>query len=727
MANRRPPQGQGAYVGPSVPLVAFLDHSGLPGGGQLGLARFLAATQLPHARVVQLDDGTTFDHLPDSGIKVDKIEKRRGVSGLLASRSSLKRWIRAASPAVLVANSNRSALVLASLPKQVGETRVYYMRDDLNPGRKSLVKRVLIGHWMMRRYDAVIANSQWTRSTIPNKSIRESAEVAYPVSGLSARSSIPTHLASDAPVRILSLSRIARWKGIDVLLDAVDLLQSRGLAERLAVTIAGASTHEDASYETEIRRRVEQTQPNVQVIGHVDDVDSLLADHDVLVACSTTPEPFGQVVVQGMATGLVTICSNAGGPTEIIKNLHDGLLVAPNDASAIADSIEWIIRNPSDAELIGSRAASSALRYEDSKTVADLEKIIRDKVAARGLPQRHEGRISVLQAIPDPAKRGHLNPYNALLAENLPQNITTRYLQWPLTLLERIDVVHLHWPEQLIRHSTKIGRLAKRSLAVLLLLRIYIAGIPVIETLHNVRPHEPGDHFESWFLRALRSRTSLVVRMNDFTPTPDGVASRLILHGHYRLWYPASDKAVIPGRILLFGMLRGYKGVDSLLSASREIDGLSQVSSIRIVGRPESKELAARVAAAASEQSALSYRLEFLPEQELSDEIASAEAIILPYEDLHNSGAALLALSLGRPIIARDNQPTRALRDEFGHEWVSLVSGPITIASLESALIDLRSRHRPSLPPLAQREWDVLGAKLAEAYEALARRTRPAP
>ncbi|WP_160173235.1 glycosyltransferase family 4 protein [Microbacterium sp. CH12i] len=357
------------------PRVVFVDHSGLPGGGQLGLARYLTKTRLINVHLILLSPGGAFDVVQkERGFPVEVLNDRDDDKSLLATRSNLKRRLTSLRPDIVIANSNKSALILATLSKRLA-TRIYYMRDDLNPARKSAIKRIVLGQWMMRRYDVVISNSRWTASTIPVRKIRESARIAYPVSGI-PNAQISSGRATHLPLRILSLSRIARWKGIHVLLEAARILEHRGLGDKIILTIAGTSTHEDPEYEKEIWAIAKNLRTSITFTGHVDNPQALLATHDLLVACSTSPEPFGQVVVQGLSEGLIVIASNEGGPVEVITNGVNGFLIPPEDSDRLADLLEKLLLDTLLREQVAGAATLSAARYADAVTVQELDDMI---------------------------------------------------------------------------------------------------------------------------------------------------------------------------------------------------------------------------------------------------------------------------------------------------------------------------------------------------------------
>jgi glycosyltransferase involved in cell wall biosynthesis len=102
------------------------------------------------------------------------------------------------------------------------------------------------------------------------------------------------------------------------------------------------------------------------------DIEGELAQLDVLVHCSTIPEPFGMVVVEGMAAGLPVIATSTGGPTEVIQDGEDGMLVAPNDPGAIVDAVIRILSGD-EAVRMSDAAQRSAQRFAPELAGAQVE------------------------------------------------------------------------------------------------------------------------------------------------------------------------------------------------------------------------------------------------------------------------------------------------------------------------------------------------------------------
>ena len=69
------------------------------------------------------------------------------------------------------------------------------------------------------------------------------------------------------------------------------------------------------------------------------DIPDLINGMDILVHSSIDPEPFGRVILEGMALKKPVIATAHGGPLEIIRSGESGVLVPPGDPAALA--VKW--------------------------------------------------------------------------------------------------------------------------------------------------------------------------------------------------------------------------------------------------------------------------------------------------------------------------------------------------------------------------------------------------
>jgi glycosyltransferase involved in cell wall biosynthesis len=100
-----------------------------------------------------------------------------------------------------------------------------------------------------------------------------------------------------------------------------------------------------------------------------------LHDLDVLVHASTSPEPFGQVVLEGMAAGLPVVAAVPGGPAEIIVDGVDGLLTASGSVESLAAALARLAADPALRGELGRRATVTAARFTPARTARGLLEI----------------------------------------------------------------------------------------------------------------------------------------------------------------------------------------------------------------------------------------------------------------------------------------------------------------------------------------------------------------
>ena len=193
----------------------------------------------------------------------------------------------------------------------------------------------------------------------------------------------------------------------------------------------------------------------------------------------------------------------------------------------------------------------------------------------------------------------------------------------------------------------------------------------------------------------------------------------IIPHGHYRDWFAGFPlPAAKAGRFGYAGLVRRYKGVETLVSAFRAIPEplASSGISLRIGGRPSTTELTVLLEELAKEDPRIELQLHFLSEAEFAVVLSSAELVVLPYRFMHNSGGVLATLSLDRPVLVPDNEVNRSLAEEVGPGWVHTFAGELDADDLCRVMGSVRSEIRSTRPDLSRREWPQAGSAHAQAY-----------
>ncbi|MGI8900672.1 MAG: glycosyltransferase family 4 protein [Nocardioides sp.] len=179
--------------------------------------------------------------------------------------------------------------------------------------------------------------------------------------------------------RVGIVGRLDRWKGQHIFLDAFAKAFPSGPEEAV---IVGASLFGQNGYDSELRRQATSLaiEDRVEFRGFRDDVEDELRQFDVLVPASVIPEPFGQVVVEGLAVGLPVVAADAGGPAEVITDGVDGLLYPPGDADALARALRRLASEPALRAILGDAARERAEDFTAERIAPQVMAVYREVV-----------------------------------------------------------------------------------------------------------------------------------------------------------------------------------------------------------------------------------------------------------------------------------------------------------------------------------------------------------
>lgn len=218
---------------------------------------------------------------------------------------------------------------------------------------------------------AIIANSHATLETLCLPSGRGQNFHPNPVTvahdGVGAAKSPASETAPTPHLVIGLVGRISPWKGQDVFLRAIHRIHAEFPAARYQ--IIGSALFGEKVYADHIRHLCTELGLDgcVQFCGFVRDIQRHIASLDVLVHASTIPEPFGQVIVEGMAAGKPVIATRGGGAAEIVIDHVSGILVSMNDPEALAHALRSLMKDADLRERLGSagrRRVEEAFRIE---------------------------------------------------------------------------------------------------------------------------------------------------------------------------------------------------------------------------------------------------------------------------------------------------------------------------------------------------------------------------
>lgn len=325
----------------------------------------------------------------------------------------------------------------------------------------------------------------------------------------------------------------------------------------------------------------------------------------------------------------------------------------------------------------------------------------------------------------------HANPYNALLYDAVvARGVEVReFDDSELDGPERPDIVHLHWPELQLLSShrewqsrQRLKRFEKR------ITRAQQHGTRLVWTAHNEAAHETrglaheldellARHLDGVF--ALSEAGERVA--HERFP---GVPVFRTPHGHYRSAYPfggytggaRAELGIETGVNLLvaIGQVRPYKNLPALVAALAETD--DPALRVAIAGAPDGSEAEAQLRAAAAADPRLLLDLDLLDEHRVATWLRAADGVVLPYRRILNSGAALLALSAGRPVTVPAIGAMPELAVTVGADWVRTYLGEFTAQTLQGAAA-WSHIQRHGIPDLSAYGWDGIAAATVDGYQ----------
>jgi glycosyltransferase involved in cell wall biosynthesis len=261
-------------------------------------------------------------------------------------------------------------------------------------------------------------------------------------------------------------------------------------------------------------------------------------------------------------------------------------------------------------------------------------------------------------------------------------------------------------------------------------------GGRLVYTVHNLGQHEgeASRAEEAGLQRLLGLADAIHLHAEYLVPEVQarlGKAARaqvvIIPHGNYVPWYPnqvdrkeARERLDVPATsclLLFFGMIRPFKGLEELIPAFRAMSDPQALLSVAGQSRPPDYQQ--RLAQLAAADKRIRWHPQFVPDDEVQWWMNAADVVVLPYRRTTTSGAAMLAFSFGKPILAPDLPAFRELM--AGAPFLGELYDPSAPDGLRIALdracdVNWLSRRALILDWVRQFDWQTIGRRFAELY-----------
>ncbi len=332
------------------------------------------------------------------------------------------------------------------------------------------------------------------------------------------------------------------------------------------------------------------------------------------------------------------------------------------------------------------------------------------------------------------------NPYQNALANSLKkENVEVKFASTIriLSLLKperKPAILHIHWQHLFFLAQNKIKTILKSTLFIGRLIILKLFGIKIVWTVHNLYNHEERFKAIELFFSSILARLcdKLIVHTNSAKQQVKETFKirkesclKTIPHGNYIAYYENTvDKLQARNKLklntgdvvfLCFGVIRIYKGVPDLIEAFKKLN--VPQAKLLIVGKPSNNEIANKIREKCDMNKNIKLVFEFIPDDEVQVYMNAADVAVLPYRNILTSGAVMLAMSFGKPVIAPAIGGIQDILDEKG----SFIFDPSDSNGLVKGMrfylnTDLIKMGKHNFQSAQKLQWSDIGKQTNNVY-----------
>jgi beta-1,4-mannosyltransferase len=336
------------------------------------------------------------------------------------------------------------------------------------------------------------------------------------------------------------------------------------------------------------------------------------------------------------------------------------------------------------------------------------------------------------------------NPYQELLVKHLAHESVFIELSdekpgsLPTAIRNRKpEIIHFHaiYPFFLAPTTLESIFLLVKSTAKIIYLKLI--GIKIVWTVHDLKNHEnhqlKSDKFFSKIFYKLSDQVIVHTNIGKkqfakaFSVSDTNKIS-VIPHGNFIPCYKnqisrsearhslgiSEEKFVV----LFLGLIRPYKGVPKLIDTFKKI--ATDSDQLIIAGRIVTVRLLAEINKSIGDCTNIVFSPGHVPDDQIQVYMNSCDVVVLPYLDIFTSGAAVLAMSFGKPCVA----PRKGCMEDMLDDLGSFLYNP----EEEDGLLNALKRSTEAKNKLLQMglhnraiaetwDWPKVAAMTAEVYE----------
>jgi glycosyltransferase involved in cell wall biosynthesis len=294
---------------------------------------------------------------PLTTIKVALTIKKRNYD-IIHTHASKDLWLLV--PALKIARSSAPLL----LTKHVGSF---------------ISKKDIMHNWLYQRVHFAIAISNVIRQNLINTTRLDEDKIILHYNGVDCDKFDPAkyngngvrneYNIKEGEFLIGMVGRFSVGKGHEEFIQAAQKLTEEH--SNLKYIIVGEASRGEDSYEAQIKKLANDIDlHNIIFTGYRDDIPDVIAAMDIFIIPSHS-EAFGVALVEAMAMGKPSVCSNSDGILDIALDGETGYLFEKKDPDDLKEKIEMLIQSPVKREEFGKAARKRVMEYFDFDKLID--------------------------------------------------------------------------------------------------------------------------------------------------------------------------------------------------------------------------------------------------------------------------------------------------------------------------------------------------------------------
>lgn len=303
---------------------------------------------------------------PDAKIKplLKKVDidirtvRNRGIWDFFAV-GTLKKLLKELEPDVIISHGNRAATLLKKTNTNtpiVGVTHNYSLKR-------------LVG------LDAVLAITEDLRRCVIKEGQAE--KNVYKISNMvRLPKRAPERPPRRNPTIIGTMGRFVAKKGFNVFIEALAKLKNEGVEFEAHI---GGSGGEEASLKNQVQHA--GLEKHVKFLGWVEDKSRFFKDIDIFCLPSLH-EPFGIILLEAFVHNVPVVTTQTEGPSEIVTNSKDALMVKKGDSTMLAHALKQLIKNHRMGDELRKAAYETAKQYDIVKVGEEVNGVLKKVVAS---------------------------------------------------------------------------------------------------------------------------------------------------------------------------------------------------------------------------------------------------------------------------------------------------------------------------------------------------------